>query len=193
MATNPEFRKVLLLGLGGSGQLILLHLKRLFLDTYGVVPPSIKFLALDTDVSQGKLRSNISDKQYSLDIDEYLHMKVTDPLTFIQQSGVVKNWYAKPMPVGAIASGAGGIRQNGRLALFFYIQEFNNRIARMLAEINHTQVFTRMANAKTEMGSTTNFQLSERAPEVYVCGSLAGGTGSGTFSRCGHSFAECPP
>jgi len=51
----------------------------------------------------------------------------------------------------------------------------------MLADINHVQLHSRMANAKTEMGSTANFTLSERAPEVYVCGSLAGGTGSGTF------------
>lgn len=185
MPTNPEFRKLILIGLGGSGQLILLHLKRLFMDTYGVVPPSIKLLALDTDVSPGKLRSNVSETQYSLDIDEFLHMKVTDPLTFIQQSTVVKKWYAKPMPVGAISAGTGGIRQNGRMALFYYIQEFHNRIGRMRTEINHLQLPTRMANAKTELGATTNFKLSDRDEEVYVCGSLAGGTGSGTFLDIG--------
>ena len=41
MAANPEFRKIILIGLGGAGQQIVLRTKRFFLDTYGVLPPSL--------------------------------------------------------------------------------------------------------------------------------------------------------
>ena len=62
MAHEPEYRRILLIGLGGSGQLILMHVKRLFLDTYGIVPPSVKLLSLDTDSARITMRSAVSQE-----------------------------------------------------------------------------------------------------------------------------------
>jgi len=173
----PEFRKIVLIGLGGSGQLILVHLKRLFMDTYGAVPPSIKFLCLDTDDNRLKLRSQVSDKEFTLEAQEFLYMIVTQPEQFIEADKVVSSWFVKPIPSGSLSAGAGAVRQNGRLAFFFHFNEFQHRIDNVLTQITRSKLDEEMAAA--------GFSLSRRRPEVYVCGSLAGGTGSGTFLDVG--------
>ena len=42
-------RRSLFIGLGGTGMSALLHTKKIFVDTYGQVPPMIGFLGIDTD------------------------------------------------------------------------------------------------------------------------------------------------
>ena len=83
---RPEFRRTLLIGLGGAGQEILLRTKRLFLDTYGIVPPSVKMLSLDTDASMKKLISATGEKEYSFAADEFLHLAVSEPAGFLKSS-----------------------------------------------------------------------------------------------------------
>ena len=47
MAT--KIKRCLYVGLGGTGMNALLHTKKMFIDTYGEVPPMIGFLGIDTD------------------------------------------------------------------------------------------------------------------------------------------------
>ncbi|MFH2057649.1 MAG: tubulin-like doman-containing protein [Pseudomonadota bacterium] len=180
----PEFKKTILVGLGGAGKLICTHLKRLFIDEYGIVPPSIKFLSLDTDLAPISIRSALSQREYSLDDKEFLHMKVDQPVEFIKNSSV-NNWFIKPLPAGSISKGAGAIRQVGRLAFFYHINEFKRRFDNLHTQLNAQDLNIKMAYARDELGANTNFILSESDPEVYICGSLAGGTGSGTFLDVG--------
>lgn len=181
---NPEFRKTILIGLGGAGQQIVLRAKRFFLDTYGVLPPSIKILCMDTDDEALKLCSALRDRDCVIEPQEFLHLKVPDPRGFIDATPDIQKWYVKPVPVGAITRGAGAVRQNGRLAFFCHINEIIRRIDGLFSSLNDTQLETRMNTAERE-GSNTAFNLSRREMEIYVCGSLAGGTGSGTFLDMG--------
>ena len=182
---NPEFRKTILIGLGGAGQQIVLRTKRFFLDTYGALPPSVKLFCLDTDDESMRLRSAVHDGEYVLDPHEFLHMQVINPREFIDAGGVVSKWFIKPVPVGSITNGAGAVRENGRLAFFYHIKEINRRLDNMLASLNDQQLFTQMSTARELLGANTNFRLSNRDTEIYVCGSIAGGTGSGTFLDMG--------
>jgi hypothetical protein len=183
--TKPEFRKTLLIGLGGAGQQIVLRTKRFFLDTYGVVPPSVKILCLDTDDEALKMRSQTHDATYAIEPSEFMHLKVDDPPGFIRASKTVQDWYVGEGPVSAISHGAGAVRQNGRLAFFHGINEIRQRIDILFAELNDVRLPHKMASAAEALGSTTDFALSHDATEIYVCGSVAGGTGSGTFIDCG--------
>jgi DNA-directed RNA polymerase subunit F len=182
---NPEFRKTVLIGLGGAGQLMVLSLKRLFMDAFGVVPPSIKLLSLDTDSSDISVQSITTGKTYTFDPNEFLHMEVSQPQEFIESGGAVGDWFVKPIPVGAITNGAGAVREVGRLALFFHINDIQIRIDRIVTSLNDNRLPMLMQNAQRELGASTNFRLSEKKPEIYICGSLAGGTGSGTFLDMG--------
>jgi len=190
---NPEFKKTILLGLGGAGQQILLNVKRLLLDTFGAVPPSVKMLSLDTDSAQSTLQSALSDQVYGFGPEEYFHLTVPDPKGFIESSEAVRKWYVLPMPVGAISNGAGAVRQNGRLALFKHMAEFLRRLDNMTSALEDMRLQQRMANARAELGSSTNFNLSQKPAEVYVCGSLAGGTGSGAFLDVGILLRDSIP
>ncbi len=190
---NPEFRKTILIGLGGAGQQIVLRTKRFFLDTYGVLPPSIKILCLDTDDEALKMRSASGSRDYAIEPQEFLHLQVSQPSDFISATPVVNQWYIKPVPVGAISHGAGAVRQNGRLALFYHIIEIQRRIDTLITALNDLQLETHMHTARERLGATTDFDLSRRDLEIYVCGSLAGGTGSGTFLDMGLLLRhQCP-
>ena len=183
--TKPIFRKIMLVGLGGSGQKIVLNLKRLLIDLYGVVPPSIKMLCLDTDVPMEGAASNVRESRHGFDPQEFLHIKVEQPAVFLRESPAVDRWFVKPVPIGAITSGAGAIRQNGRLAFFHNLHEIAQRIDTMKIALGDAALPRLMNSARTELGATMDFDLSPKEMEVYVCGSLAGGTGSGTFLDMG--------
>lgn len=47
MAT--KIKRCLYVGLGGTGMKALLYTKKMFVETYGEVPPMIGFLGIDTD------------------------------------------------------------------------------------------------------------------------------------------------
>ena len=47
MAT--KIRRTVFVGLGGTGMTSLLHTKKMFIETYGEVPPMVAFLGIDTD------------------------------------------------------------------------------------------------------------------------------------------------
>ncbi len=180
----PEFKKTILIGLGGAGKLILTHIKRLLIDHYQIVPPSIKFLSLDTDLVPISIRSDLSETEYSLDEHEFLYLKVDQPIQFIENSSV-KKWFIKPLPAGSIAKGAGAIRQIGRVAFFYHLNEFKRRIDNLLTKLNAASLAQDMSNAKLGLGAGSDFKLSAGDTEIYICGSLAGGTGSGTFLDTG--------
>ncbi|MCK4303714.1 MAG: hypothetical protein KAY24_05710 [Candidatus Eisenbacteria sp.] len=181
MATNPEFRRTVVIGLGGAGQQIALRTKRLFLDAYGILPPCVKLFCLDTDVVDIRLRSAISDQEYKFDPQEFLHLKVDDPTAYIKADPTVQKWYVKPTPTGAINNGAGAIRQAGRLAFFKHINVIVTRFRELVVQLNRQQLHDDMAMAKSRLAATTDFELSEKDTAIYICGSLAGGTGSGSF------------
>ena len=46
---KTKIRRSLFIGLGGTGLRTLVHLKKLFIETYGEVPGMIGFLGVDTD------------------------------------------------------------------------------------------------------------------------------------------------
>jgi hypothetical protein len=177
MSAQAEFRMTLLIGLGGAGQEILLRTKRLFLDTYGAVPPCVKMLSLDTDGAMKKLISAEGDNEYSLTAEEFLHLKVDDPAGFLRTSADAQQWHADKAPVGAINAGAGAVRQTGRLAFFFHINEIRNRLDELFTALSYNGLFNQMEEAR--------FKLADDDPDVYVCGSIAGGTGSGIFLDMG--------
>ena len=51
MQNRVGMRPTLLIGLGGTGQKVLVQLKARFVRNYGQVPPAVEFLCFDTDQS----------------------------------------------------------------------------------------------------------------------------------------------
>lgn len=185
MAT-PAFRRTLIVGLGGAGRLAATTVKAKFLDTYGVMPPCIKIFCLDTDGAPVKVRSAESQQEYELDPpDEFKYISVPQAASFIETSDAVKEWYIHPITAGAIEHGAGAVRQNGRVALFYHIQDIRTQLSNIWNDLMAASLPTAMEHLRDKAGTPQPFELLDGPAQIYVCGSVAGGTGSGTFIDVG--------
>jgi hypothetical protein len=171
------FRRTILVGLGGSGQLMLTHVKRLLLEKYAKVPPAIRLIAMDTDAAVTVLESRTEEARIKLSHGEFLQLAVEEPDVFLRRNKNVQEWFVDAGPISQIIYGAGGIRQNGRLALFHHILAVDRRLRGILVDLADPILERRM--------EADGFELLERPIEIYVCGSVAGGTGSGTFLDVG--------
>ena len=49
-----KVKRCLYIGLGGTGMKSILYTKKMFIDTYGEVPPMIGFIGIDTDDGEYK-------------------------------------------------------------------------------------------------------------------------------------------
>ena len=175
MKNNVVFRPTVVIGLGGTGYGTLLKLKKRFVEAYGSVPPIIKFLSIDTtENAEGSGRAEQSG-EVQLDHNEMYVLQVGNPAALVNGTNEhIDEWWPTEIPTMAINAGAGQVRARGRLALFARANEVFGRIRRAVDDVRNIR------NAKQMYAD--QFQVSTRAGvEVHIVGSLAGGTGSGTF------------
>lgn len=168
------FGKAVIIGLGGTGQKALIRIKKMFLDQCGGgLPPCIKLLAFDTSSNQEKV-NNTQGKEICFDQDEFLHLRVGSVRTAIESDYVKKWWIPYPtLDALTISEGSGGIRQVGRLAVFVNIDRVQQALRGAFDAIDQFGVHEAMRERDMELLNIT--------PQVYVIGSFAGGTGSGSF------------
>ncbi len=177
-----KFRRAVIIGLGGSGQKVLVNLKRMLIDSLGEVPPCIRLLCFDTSSQKDTAYSLHEGKTIELSDHEFFHMSCVDPVSFIKSSKSVQEWFID-MPVDRIVDGAHGYRQVGRIGLYANLDMVRSRL---------NQAFDHIMLMKTidDMNKKGWDIDQDKQPEVYIASSLAGGTGSGTFidlgmiSRC---------
>ena len=170
------FRRVLMIGLGGSGKGILVNLRRQLMDSCGVVPPCFKFLVLDTDQRMEAATSRKDGSEIALGPGDLIHLGLPDPVGFLQNAppATKEMLYDKSeVSIRSITNGAHGIRFAGRLALLSKIVDVEREIQRRIRDLNDLNLPRLMEQAK--------FELYDGNPEICICGSIAGGTGSGIF------------
>jgi len=172
---NVVFRPTVVIGLGGTGYNTLLKLKQRFVDAYGSLPPIVKLLSIDTtENAEGAAERDAAEIR--LDHGELFVLQVNNPERLVGNgtNPHLDEWWPPEVPKQAITAGAGQVRARGRLALFARANEVYSRLQRTIDDVRNIR------NQKQSYAE--QFQVSARAGvEVYVVGSLAGGTGSGTF------------
>lgn len=175
MKNNVVFRPTVVIGLGGTGYNALLKLKKRFVDAYGSVPPIIRFLSIDTTENAEGAAQPESTPDGQLDHNELYVLQVGNPSQLVNGTNPhIDEWWPNEIPTQSIIAGAGQVRARGRLALFARASEVYARIRRAVDDVRNIR------NAKQMYAD--QFQVSTRAGvEVHIVGSLAGGTGSGTF------------
>jgi hypothetical protein len=175
MKNNVVFRPTVVIGLGGTGYGALLKLKKRFVDAYGSVPPIIRFLSIDTTENAEGTGQKDAGSEGQLDHNELYVLQVSNPAGLVGGPNEhIDAWWPTEIPTNAIIAGAGQVRARGRLALFARSAELFGRIRRAVDDVRNIR------NAKQMYAD--QFQVSTRAGvEVHIVGSLAGGTGSGTF------------
>lgn len=163
----PQVTKNLLIGLGGTGQKILLETKASMLNQFGTVPSSIRFLAFDTDVPDEATRDLYTGKKIQFEGSEFFRLSGNGATAVAQEAE--GSWWPKgctdwPLP----GAGAAAKRMHGRAKLGLNI---NNVSSYIKSEINKVKTITEKGVDKHAEGKI----------RVFIACSLAGGTGAGCW------------
>lgn len=185
MAT--KIKRCLYVGLGGTGMTTLLHTKKMFIETYGEVPPMIAFLGVDTDGGAYKRELPSKYGPVTLDPNEQTPIQVEDAQAAYMTSKRHFSW-VHPDNVFALTSmtkGAGQIRSNGRFALTCNFEDLSNKVLDAVGRITAANI---KANPKYDADFVGEV-------EVHMVFSMSGGTGAGTFINMAyvirHALGKC--
>ena len=172
---KTKIKRCLFIGLGGTGMTSLLHTKKRFLETYGEIPPMIRFLGVDTDGgAYKKSLMTIDGRTVELTNDEKLPIQVEGPMPIYERNRDKFSWLPvrNTRSLRSITAGAGQIRTNGRFALTVNRDYAKNRLSEAIANLTNATIHD---NPKYESMDDSPYI------EVHMVFSICGGTGCGTF------------
>ena len=183
MAT--KIKRCLYVGLGGTGMNSLLHTKKMFVDTYGEVPPMIGFLGIDTDGGAYKksLLSN-QGEEITLDPNEQLPIIVNNPRPIYDVNKQDFSWIPQEnlYALTSMNLGAGQVRTNGRFAFTVNYEEVVRKVDSILAQITNAHII-----------NNDKYELLGTATEIHMVFSVCGGTGCGTFINMAYVLRQEAP
>lgn len=175
----------LVVGLGGTGarstRLLKRMVERYFRSRGCEVPPTIRYLVVDTE----DLRNNPGDEP--LDPEEYVNLgsdfDANRVVEYMQQTeGLYESirewWTGTGHDTGRIRvkNGAGQMRDVGRLALYVGYQQLVDKMKASLAQLQNVSNLQKSQQILSKIG-----MKPDPSPQVWLVGSLCGGTGSGIF------------
>ena len=170
---STKIRRCLYIGLGGTGMNSILNTKKMFIDTYGEVPPMVGFLGIDTDGGAYK-KTILSAKGEPVGLlpREQHSVQVEEPRPIYEHNREQLDWFPQEnlYALTRMMDGAGQIRSNGRFALWYHAGNIVTKINQCLADITDARII-----------DNDQYSVLDNKPEIHVCFSVCGGTGCGTF------------
>ncbi len=176
----------IVIGIGGTGQQILLRLRRRFLEKYGNLGeyPIVGYCYIDTDThdeEQNDLARGNDLLMYKIRFEPNekvnVNVNVADYIGKIDHHPRIKSWLNTTgdlANLGDLHDGAGQIRPASRLGFFDKFDGIKNVLGTIQRDITSVE-------AKRRMSETHKIDIDPNRFNIYVCFSLAGGTGSGVF------------
>lgn len=174
-----------LVGLGGTGNEVLSRVRRLIEESYGSLDnfPIVSFLAVDTDkdykvanpeAAGSPLKDNekfwarVSGKQ------------VREIISNMENYPWINSWFPNELEknIGGLEAGAGQIRACGRFAFFCNYYDIQKKF---------NQARSRVKGHENMMLERYGIRVSTNAVNVFLTGSLSGGTGSGMIIDMGYA------
>ncbi|MFH1057730.1 MAG: tubulin-like doman-containing protein [Pseudomonadota bacterium] len=204
-------RTSFIIGLGGTGDWVLTFLKAKIEASHGSVPANVRLRLLDTiarDLREKAFESE--DRSYQLKGilgdkkekvaqvgrarmagGEYFSLVPSGADNFYQRAEEIKagshphlNWFRAeyylsvvPRANFSLSDGAGQWRQFGRMGVYFYSASLGSDLPTMVN------------NCLTDLSGQRG-QAGDAMIDVFLVGSLAGGTGAGTFLDAGNLVRE---
>lgn len=173
-----------LVGIGGTGHEVLARVRRLVEETYGSLKnfPIISFLVIDTD--RDYKVSNPEAAGSPLKDNERHWASVTGKESRNMVSNMsnfpwIDSWFPRELErnLGALEAGAGQIRACGRFAFFCNYHAIQQKFSEACKRIKGRENF---------MLDRYGIKVSSTGLNVFVAGSLSGGTGSGMLIDIGY-------
>lgn len=192
--TITRVSPTIIIGLGGTGQQVLLKIRRLFAEKYGSIDsiPIVQYVYIDTDdadASQEDLtRTNdpfISVVDFKKRERAKISVSVPKYVKNINNYPNVKKWLKTTgniAKLGEIIKGAEQIRSASRLAFFEHFGNIQDCLQNAFKAANSSE--------NRAIMDTHNMDPNYQALNVYVIFSIAGGTGSGIFLDLGFLLRE---
>ncbi|MEM9089048.1 MAG: tubulin-like doman-containing protein [Cyanobacteria bacterium P01_F01_bin.53] len=189
------------IGLGGTGRDILMRIRRLIVDRYRHLDrlPIVKFVHIDTDSSSAQDVSLPTGRTYhGVDLSFDASERVTATMSSAEVTNFVRvleqrSSYDRQGPydhiglwfppqllrnIKAIEDGANAVRPIGRLAFFHNYRQIQAAVRLAVdGTIGHESSLLQSFGLEVEPGLN-----------IYVVGSLCGGTGSGMFLDMAYSL-----
>lgn len=195
-------QRTICIGLGGTGRDVLMRLRRLIVEQYGDLTklPVVSFVHIDTDKTATQGSSLKTGNTYrGVDLSFRDSEKINAILTAAEVTNFVQGveqrssydrqgpydhisrWFPPQLlrNIRAVEEGAKGIRPVGRLAFFHNYQKIRTAIETAERRTMGHEAILLKSGLKVDPGLN-----------IFVVGSLCGGTGSGMFLDIAYSLRK---
>jgi|688.fasta_scaffold25238_4 hypothetical protein len=204
--SNSVYRRMIFVGLGGSGGKTLRFLKRdlnAWLKTIGWhegMPQGWQFLQIDTptvqDGAEIKSAAMLPDNEYLGLVGRDVEMDLLDaslyPLRSAHRMGG-SSWRVVPNSLGVnIQTGAGQYRAVGRSVALGYLQAIRARLKKAYEKLNQPEAQASLSKLYMHVHGESP-SVNVPAPLVVVVSSIAGGTGAGLINDVCDLLREIDP
>ena len=163
----------------------LIHTKKMFMDTYGEVPPMIGFLGVDTDrAAYNAVLHTITGETVKWEPSEQLPLYVEDARPIYEVNKEFFSWIPE-LNVHALTHmtrGAGQVRTNGRFAFTVNYADIYTKANRILDQVRNAHI-----------RSNEKYELQSSDTEIHMVFSVCGGTGCGTFLNMAYLLRKLAP
>ncbi|NJL39108.1 MAG: hypothetical protein HC899_21930 [Leptolyngbyaceae cyanobacterium SM1_4_3] len=166
-----------LVGVGGTGAEVLSRMRRLIEESYGSLRkfPIVSFLWIDTNIDY-KLDDQQAAGSPLQDHEKHWASvsgnEVRNIMSNMERFPWIESWFPQELErsINALEAGAGQIRAYGRFAFFYNYAKIRDRF---------NEACSRVKGHESEMQKQYGIRIGGNALNVFVVGSLSGGTGSG--------------
>ena len=179
-----KFQPTVVIGIGGTGKRILLSLKKMIVENSpnGMADfPVLKLFSVDTDTRVGTVKSELKTITEDLGLDPNTEMFSLggDGITKepdLESYPAISGWFPKSksymLDPASLSSGASQVKPVGRFSFAWNEESLEKRMFELFSDIVDTAKAKKFGIGESNLSKFTN---------VFICGSLAGGTGSGIF------------
>jgi Tubulin like/zinc-ribbon domain len=177
-----------LVGIGGTGVEVLSRVRRLVEESYGGLNkfPLISFLTIDTDKDY-KVSNPEAAGSPLQDHEKYWASvsgkEVSDIMSNMPNYPWIESWFPKELErnMGALEAGAGQIRACGRFAFFYNYYRIKKQFNEACDRVKGKEQF---------MLDNYDIRVNSNGLNVFIVGSLSGGTGSGMIIDLGYCLRD---
>ena len=166
-----QLRPTLVIGIGGTGQKVLVQLKARFLRNYGMIPPPIEFLCFDTDQAEEQVQ--LDGQSISLtrptEMINIGGVQVANILRRLDINPTISTWLSedkdhRAINTQALTQGAKQVRPLGRISFFYHVVNIFDKLKASVGRLGGLKL-----KGKKEGALGIN---------VFIVSSVCGGTGS---------------
>ncbi|MEH1960320.1 MAG: tubulin-like doman-containing protein [Nostoc sp.] len=173
-----------LVGVGGTGVEVLSRVRRLVEEAYGSLKnfPIISFFSIDTDKDYKVSNPEVAGsplKDHEKHWASVSGREVYDIMSNMEKYPWIESWFPRELErnIGALEAGAGQIRACGRFAFFYNYHKIRQRFF---------EAADRVKGHESLMLEKHDIRVNSGGLNVFIVGSISGGTGSGMLIDLGY-------